>query len=113
MEALECDASRISSDCRSLLEVYSIGRAVIEQLKRTGGATLGERERRVDSLVASHRVVSGRLVELFSRLRASLGELGRHIADAKAGIEKRRSLMLAKDHGEFRPRAEKPVRRIR
>jgi hypothetical protein len=113
MEALECDASRIASDCRSLLEVYSIGRAVIEQLKRTGGATLGDRERRVDALVASHRVVSARLVELFSRLRASLAELGRHVSDAKSGIEKRRALMLAKEHGEFRPRAEKPVRRIR
>lgn len=113
MEALEAHAARISSDCRSLLEVYAIGRAVIEQLKGVGGRTLEDRERRVESLVACHRVVSGRLVELLGRLLASVGELTTHIADAKAGIERRRSLMLAKDLVEYRPRTERPVRRIR
>jgi hypothetical protein len=113
MEALEAHASRISSDCRSLLEVHALGRAVIEQLKRVGGRTLEDRESRVESLVACHFVVSGRLVELLGRLLASVAGLARHIADAKAGIERRRSLMLAKDLVEYRPRTERPVRRIR
>jgi hypothetical protein len=113
MEALEGHASRISNDCRSLLEVYSLGRAVIEQLKGVSGQTLDERERRVESLVRCHEVVSGRLAELLGRQRASLRDLAKHIAEAKAGIARRRALMLAKDLVEYRPRAEKPVRRIR
>ena len=50
---------------------------------------------------------------LLARLRSSLGDLARHIEQAKSGIEKRRSLMLAKDLGEYRPGGQKPVRRIR
>ena len=34
-------------------------------------------------------------------------------AEAKTGIENRRALMLTKDPAEFRPRASRPVRRIR
>jgi hypothetical protein len=113
MVALEGHASSISIDCRSLEEVYAVGREVIEQLKSVGSATLGERERRVESLVGCHRVVSGRMIELLARLHASLRDLARHIADSKAGIERRRALMLAKDFVEHRPRPEKPVRRIR
>ena len=64
-------------------------------------------------LVSCHRVVSGRMIELLTRLNASLRDLAQHIADSKAGIERRRSLMLAKDLVEYRPRSEKPVRRIR
>jgi hypothetical protein len=63
--------------------------------------------------MSCHRVVSGRMVELLTRLQASLGDLAKHIADSKAGIEKRRALMLAKDSTEFRPTTSKPVRRIR
>jgi hypothetical protein len=113
MEALEAHASSIASDCRSLLDVYAVGRAVIEELKGVGGPTIDERERRVESLVACHRVVSGRLNELFGRLHATLLALAKHIAGTLTGIERRRSLMLAKDLVEYRPRAEKPVRRIR
>jgi hypothetical protein len=53
------------------------------------------------------------MIELLTRLQASLRDLATHIADSKAGIEKRRALMLAKDLVEFRPKASKPVRRIR
>jgi hypothetical protein len=113
MVALESHASSISTDCRSLVEVYAVGREVIEQLKSVRSATLDERERRVESLVGCHRVVSGRMIELLARLHASLQDLARHIADSKAGIERRRALMLAKDFVEHRPRSEKPVRRIR
>jgi hypothetical protein len=113
MESLEAHASSISTDCRSLLEVYAVGRGVIEQLKEVGGPTLNEREQRVNDLMSCHRVVSGRLTELLTRLQASLRDLAKHIADSKAGIEKRRALMLAKDPLEFRPSASKPVRGIR
>lgn len=113
METLSAHSSIISSDCRSLLEVYSVGREVIEELKEMAGPTLDEREKRVDAVVRCHKVVSERLFELLSRLEASLRALSEYIADSKVGIEGRRSLMLAKDLVEFRPRSEKPVRRIR
>jgi hypothetical protein len=113
MVALESHASSISTDCRSLVEVYGVGRELIEELKSVASATLDERERRVASLVGCHRVVSGRMIELLARLHASLRDLARHIADSKAGIERRRSLMLAKDFIEYRPRSQRPVRRLR
>jgi len=113
MESLEAHASNISTDCRSVMEVYAVGRGVIEQLKGVGGPTLNEREQRVKDLISCHRVVSGRIVELLTRLDASLRDLAKHIADSKAGIEKRRALMLAKDLVEFRPKTKRPVRRIR
>ena len=113
MESLEAHASSISTDCRSLMEVYGVGRAVIEQLKGVDAPTLDDREQRVKDLISCHRVVSGRMIELLTRLQASLRDLATHIADSKAGIEKRRALMLAKDLVEFRPKTSKPVRRIR
>ena len=113
MESLEAHASSIPTDCRSLMEVYAVGRGVIEELKEVGGPTLSEREQRVKDLISCHRVVSGRIVELLTRLDASLRDLAKHIADSKAGIEKRRALMLAKDLVESRPRVKKPVRGIR
>jgi hypothetical protein len=113
MEMLEALASSIPIDCRSLIEVYVVGRQVIEQLKRVGGPTLHDREQSVKDLINCHRVVSGRIMELLTRLHASVRDLAQHIADTKAGIEKRRALMLAKDLAEFRPRTNKPVRRIR
>jgi hypothetical protein len=113
MESLEVHASGISADCRSLIEVYAVGREAIERLKGVGGSNLNEREQRVKDLISCHRVVSGRMTDLLTRLHASLRDLTKHIADSKAGIAKRRALMLAKDPVEFRPRTEKPVRRIR
>ena len=113
METLNAHSSSISADCRSLLEVYAVGRGVIEELKRIAGPTLDEREKRVEALVSCHWVVSERMFELLSRLNASLRNLAQYIADSKVGIEGRRSLMLAKDLVEYRPRSEKPVRRIR
>ena len=113
MESLEAHASKISIDCRSLMEVYAVGRDVIEQLKGVGAPTLDDREQRVRDLISCHRVVSERMIGLLTRLHASLRDLAKHIADAKAGIEKRRALMLAKDLVEFRPKADRPVRGIR
>lgn len=113
METLNAHSSSISADCRSLLEVYAVGRGVIEELKRIAGPTLDEREKRVEALVSCHWVVSERMFELLSRLHAALRTLAEYIADSKVGIERRRSLMLAKDLAEYRPRSEKPVRRIR
>jgi hypothetical protein len=113
MESLEAHASNISILCRSLLEVYAVGRDVIEQLKGVGAKTLDDREQKVKDLMSCHRVVSGRMVELLTKLQAALRDLAQHIADSKAGIEKRRALMLAKDLAEFRPRTSRPVRGIR
>ena len=113
MESLEAHASSLSTDCRSLLEVYAVGREAIEQLKGVGGPTLNEREQRVKDLISCHRVLSGRLVKLLTRLHTSLRDLAKHIAASKAGIEKRRALMLAKDLVEFRPKTDRPVRGIR
>jgi hypothetical protein len=113
MESLEAHASSISTDCRLLLEVYAVGREVIEQVKAAGGPSLGEREQRVKDLISCHRVVSARMIELLTRLHASLRDLAKDIADSKAGIENRRALMLAKDLVAFRPATNRPVRGIR
>jgi hypothetical protein len=113
MESLEAHASSISTTCQSLLEVYSLGRDVIEQLKGVSASTLDDREQRVKDLISCHRVVCGRIIELLMRLQASLGDLAKQIARSKAGIENRRALILSKDLAEFRPRTSRPVRRIR
>jgi hypothetical protein len=113
MESLEAHASSLSIHCRSLIEVYAVGRDVIEQLKKVGAPTVDEREQRVEYLISCHRVVSGRMTEILTKLRASLHDLAKHIAGSKAGIEKRRALMLTKDLVEFRPRTSRPVRGIR
>jgi hypothetical protein len=113
MEAVEAHASGISNGCRLLLEVQEVGRAVIEEVKGLGGPSMPEREQTVRDLVGCHRVVSGRMIELLTRLQAALHDLATNVADSKAGIEKRRALMLAKDLVEFRPRTDKPVRGIR
>jgi hypothetical protein len=113
MEAVEAYASDISTCCRSLREVYAVGRGVVDQVEGSGGSTRVEREQKVQDLVVCHRVVSGRIIELLAKLQASLHDLAARIADSKAGIEKRRALMLAKDPVEFRPRADRPVRGIR
>jgi hypothetical protein len=67
----------------------------------------------VKDLMNCHRVVSGRIIDLLTTLHASVRDLAKHVADTKAGIEKRRALMLAKDLAELRPKTNKPVRRIR
>jgi hypothetical protein len=113
MESLEVLGARISGHCRSLVDVYSVGRDVIENLKGAGGPTMAERGQKVRDLATCHRVVSGRLVEELSKLMASLRTLATDSAQAKAGIERRRALVLAKDLTEFRVGADRPVRRIR
>lgn len=113
MESVEAHASDISICCRSLVEVYAIGREVIEQLKSPSGPTIDEREQKVKDLIICHRVISGRMMELLTKLHSSLRDLAAHIADSKAGIEKRRALMLAKDLVEFRPGTHRPIRRNR
>jgi hypothetical protein len=110
MESVESHASNISTFCRSLVEVYAVGREVIEQVKTPSGPTVDEREQKVEDLMICHRVVSGRMTELLTKLHASLRDLGTHIADSKTGIEKRRALMLAKDLVEFRPATHTPIR---
>jgi hypothetical protein len=113
MESLEAHASSISTDCRAAMEVYAVGRSVIEEVKGVGATTLDDREQRVKDLIGCHRVLSARMVELLARLQVSLRDLATYIADSKAGIENRRALMLTKDLAEFRPRANRPVRGIR
>jgi hypothetical protein len=113
MEALEAYASSIPSDCRSLQEVYAVGRKVVEHLKRVGGSTIDGRQQRVEDLMSCHRVVSGHLMELLARLHSSVRDLARQIAESKTGIEGRRALMLAKDLAESGPRKDGVLRRIR
>jgi hypothetical protein len=113
MQLLETHASSIATDCRSIAEVYAVGRQVVEQLKVVGGPAMSQREQRVEDLISCHRVVSERLVHLLTGLHASVQGLAKSIADSKAGIENRRALMLAKDLAEYRPRTDRPVRGIR
>jgi hypothetical protein len=102
METLEAQASAISADCRSLVETHLVGREVIGQLEAGGGSTLEDWEQSARDLMTCQRVVSGRMVELLTRLHRHVRDLAKRVATAKAGIEKRRALMLAKDHLELK-----------
>ena len=113
MESLEAQASAISADCRSLAEAHFVGHKLIEQLEAGGGSTLEDWEQSAKDLITCQRVVSGRMVELLTRLQKSVGDLAKQVAAAKAGIEKRRALMLAKDHLELGPGTGGRVRRVR
>jgi hypothetical protein len=113
VELLEAQASAISADCRSLVEAHLVGREVIEQLKAGGGSTLEDWEKSAKDLITCQRVVSGRIIELFTRLQRSVRDLAKQVAAAKAGIEKRRALMLAKDHLEPSSESGRRVRRTR
>jgi hypothetical protein len=97
LESLEAHAWRIPTDCRSIREVYAVGREVIEQLKAVCGPTVDERQQRVRDLTTCHRIVGARMADLLAGVHASLRGLATDLASAKAGIEKRRALMLAKD----------------
>jgi len=101
METLEAQASAISADCRSLVEARLVGRELIGQLEGAGGSTLEDWEQSAKDLMTCQRVVSGRMVELLTRLHRHVRDLVKQVATAKAGIEKRRALMLAKDHLEL------------
>jgi hypothetical protein len=101
MESLEAQASAISADCRSLVEAHLVGREVIGQLEAGGGSTLDDWEQSAKDLITCQRVVSGRMIELLTRLHGHVRDLAKQVAAAKAGIEKRRALMLAKDHLEL------------
>jgi hypothetical protein len=102
MEALESHKVRLSSHCRSLRDVHSIGSEVIRQLEGTGGPTLAERGQKTRDLTTCHRVISARMVEGMTKVADALRALAADTARAREGIERRRALMLAKDLGEFR-----------
>jgi hypothetical protein len=112
VESLESQASVISADCRSLVEAHLLGRGVIEQLEAEGGSTLEDWEQSAKDLITCQWVVSGRMIELLTRLHRSVRDLVKQVAASKAGIEKRRALMLAKDHFEP-PESSRRARRIR
>jgi hypothetical protein len=102
MEVLEAHSAEVSRRCRSLVDIYSIGREIAGQMAGVGGPTLAEQGQKVRDLAACHRVVCANLVEQMSRLVGSLRALAKDAAHTKAGIERRRALMLSKDLTEFR-----------
>ena len=110
MESLQSQATQVSAYSQSVMDTYTVGREVIEELKGVGGPTLHEREQRVQDLIGCHRVVSGRMVAHLTALQASLHDLTAQVGASKAGIEKRRALMLARDPTDTNPkiRIDKP-----
>jgi hypothetical protein len=110
MESLQSHATQVSAHSQSVMDTYTVGREVIEELKGVGGPTLQEREQRVNDLIGCHRVVSGRMVAHLTALQASLHDLTAQVGASKAGIEKRRALMLARDPTDTNPkiRIDKP-----
>jgi hypothetical protein len=110
MESLQSHASQVSAHSQSVMDTYTVGREVIEELKGVGGPTLQEREQRVKDLIGCHRVVSGRMIAHLTALQASLHDLTAQVGASKAGIEKRRALMLARDPTDTNPkiRIDKP-----
>jgi hypothetical protein len=110
MESLQSHATQVSAHSQSVMDTYTVGREVIEELKGVGGPTLHEREQRVKDLIGCHRVVSERMIAHLTALQASLHDLTAQVGASKSGIEKRRALMLARDPTDTNPkiRIDKP-----
>ena len=110
MKTLEVFADGISHRCNSLLEVYRVGRDVIENVKAARGTTLEEREQSVKDLINCHEAISAPLIDLTSTLNALVRDLANYVPTWMANIENRRSLMLSKAPSEDASESETVVR---
>jgi len=96
MKTLDAFALDISHRANNLIEVYAVGREVVENVKRARGATLEEREQSVKDLISCHQAASARMIELTTSLNAILHDLATYVPAWMSHIENRRALMLSK-----------------
>lgn len=111
MEPLDEYAFRVPHNCHLLRETYNLGRRSIDQLMARPAETLEDRARRVDDLLASHRVISDFLLEVMTRIEQSIEDLLAYVPIWLNAIERRRALMLTKSPGELPQRATRKTRR--
>lgn len=111
MEPLDEYAFKVPHNCYLLRETYELGRRSIDGLKARPAETLEARARRVDDLLASHRVISEFLLEVMTRIEQSIDDLLAYVPIWLNAIERRRALMLTKSPGELPQRATRSARR--
>lgn len=110
MEPLDEYAFKVPHNCYLLRETYELGRRSIDQLMARPVETFDERARRVDDLLASHRVISDFLLEVMTRIELSIEDLLAYVPIWLNAIEHRRALMLTKSPGELPQRATRASR---
>lgn len=111
MEPLDEYAFKVPHNCHLLRETYALGRRSIDQLMARPAESLEDRARRVDDLLASHRVISDFLLEVMTRIEQSIEDLLAYVPIWLNAIERRRALMLTKSPGELPQRATRASRR--
>ncbi len=101
LEILDKYAFEIAHRCKSLPEVYAVGRDAIERIKKDGGESLPERHQVVTDLFHCHRAAGERMVPLLAALQELLSDLATYLPIWRASIEKRRALLVSKKPSEI------------
>lgn len=113
MEPLDEYAFKVPHNCHLLRETYELGRRSIGELMARPATTLEDRARRVDDLIASHRVITTFLLDVMTRIEQSIEDLLAYIPIWLNAIEMRRALMLTKNPDEIPQRITRTSRRKR
>jgi hypothetical protein len=92
--------------CMALMEIYEVGRLILDRIKAMAGTTVQEREQSVRDLVSCHEIVSGRMIVLVSGIDNTLRNLTAFLPTWMAQIERRRCLMLTKSPTEIPLRSD-------
>ena len=104
MQPLDQHTFDIPHNCKMALEVYSLGRRTIDQLKSEQPAVPEFRRQQLEDLLSCHATVCDREVELLTTVQESLHDLLAYVPLWLDAIEKRRALMLTKNLNEIPPR---------
>ncbi len=100
MEPIDNYAFEIPHSCKSLIEVYDLGRAGIDRLKSKRVDSAEARLQSLEDLLAVHEVTSSRMLELMTRIERAIHDLAAYVPLWLDSIEKRRALMLTKNPEE-------------
>jgi len=101
MEPLDEYAFKVPHNCFLLSETYRLGRSSVEEMMSRPVETMEGRARRVDDLLVCHRVVSGFMLEVMTRIEQSMKDLMAYVPIWLDAIESRRALMLTKNPDEI------------
>lgn len=110
LEPLDRYAFVIPHNSKLILDVYSIGRKMVDRLKGRSATLLEAREARLDDILACHDLTCSRLVQLMGVVDVALKDLLAYVPIWLDAIEKRRALMLTRNPAEIPP---PPPRRLR
>ncbi len=110
MEPLDEYAFKVPHNCYLLRETCELGRRSIDELMARPVKTIEDRARRVDDLLASHRVISGFLLDVMTRIEQSIEDLLAYVPIWLNAIERRRALMLTKNPDEIPQRTTRAAR---